>query len=205
MYRSAVFLTVNDLTDFIDLVCILYADGAVIYVECTEFNEGIIKMQHCMEQLTIGIKNGLTINFGKTKAIYFTQKIYTDRLIKYNLYLKNARVLAQNIYQLLKLKLIQGLRAIVSANRAQAQILMACHSGCGTRFYENIINIRPVLLLAKLRLGVSQSFIARLFNIRSQLNISAIFHRILGLHAVHFVPIYPGFTKTQLFLKQSWS
>lgn len=74
-------LFINDLGDTIDLPYKLYADDAVIYTDCTDFETGIRQIQDCLIKLEEWCsKNNLTINVDKTKSMYFYKN--GDRISK---------------------------------------------------------------------------------------------------------------------------
>jgi len=65
-------LFINDIDSSLTLEYILYADDIVIYTDCLDYNEGVRKLNECVEGLVNWCnRNKLTISVDKTKVMYF--------------------------------------------------------------------------------------------------------------------------------------
>ncbi|CAL8129757.1 unnamed protein product [Orchesella dallaii] len=65
-------LFINDIGNNISVNYLLYADDVVLYVDCTNIEEGTMKMRECMLKLEKWCsENSLQINVSKTKMMYF--------------------------------------------------------------------------------------------------------------------------------------
>lgn len=69
-------LFLNDIGEVIDLPYSLYADDLVIYTECDTFENGKLKLQNCLDEVSEWCRdNGLKINVSKTKYMLFFIRI----------------------------------------------------------------------------------------------------------------------------------